>query len=276
MGGKRWNRKRRRKRRLAAVKNNANREHLEGPKKSIGLDTSDHKYAPPVGSALSSDSLKPQTSKPRGMWLKSTVNDLLWASISAIICVALGFFGAPLLARAFSKQPTLSYMVSVENSENPHCSYMKISLRPPHEPLKSLFFELHFPAEAHSVAVLSGEDPSHGGENDIFITSNNKIQLAAPCNITNLGPSDPPPNLRVTLLSDQRNLVIRGNDVDVHSTVTIWVGLYPFTPETTNSPGFTAWHASVNARATYLAYGQEIPAKVMSDRPWSYSLHRIR
>jgi hypothetical protein len=149
---------------------------------------------------------------------------------------------------------------------------MLISLRPPRDPLKSLFFEIHFPAEAHSFAIQSGEDPDRG-DKEVFVSST-MLNLKAPCDIRSLGPSGLPPNLQVRLLSDRRNLVINGSNVDVHSTIMIWTGLYPYTPETEITPGVVPFHAEVNARATYSAYGQELPAKLANDRPWTYNVEK--
>ena len=275
MGSKRGKSRRHQERLLAAAKTNANlkpHEHIQEPSKAVGLDHSAPKCASPAASALPDESQKPRPSKRRSpISLKPTGDKLLWAILAAFLGVIVGVFCSPMLARVFSKTPTVLFQVGLFPSPSPQCAYFGIVLEPSVKPVKSLFFEVHLPGDEQSWAVFSGEDP--GKENSgtvensapVFAPRDTDWYFEGPCNITNRGPSGLPPNLQVSVLSDRRNVIIRGNDVDVHSAIWVWIGLSPYTATVNRYTRSYSFDSPINGHATYLAYGQEVEAIIRTD-----------
>jgi hypothetical protein len=204
------------------------------------------------------------------------LNRIVDLIIGAILGAIAGVLLAPVLARIFSQQPNVIYSSGMVRTNWPQCTYFITSLRLPMNSLNSLFFEVHYPGKVTSTAILSGEDLGADGNSPMFDAAGTKFRLGPPCNIDNLGPSDPPPNLQIGLLSDQQSLMIQGSNVDAHSTVWIIASMYPYTPPPDPNNAPRGLRAATTGHAAYMAYGQELPAKITEDPSVKFNMQPTR
>ncbi len=208
----------------------------------------------------------------------SAFTKFLPTTITVGLSIVSSVLLAPVIARVFSRPPDVSVAAQAFSTRNPSCTVMSMYvLPPPDKTLKSLFVEFHLPADVTSMVVTSGENPDMEHSPGMFAVTDVKTSFSMPCSLSSVGFSGAPPHVEARELSDRRSIIVQGSDIDKHSAIGVLVAIAPYAVPYSGQrspkydPPIQVW-----GRATYEAFGQELPATFESRGKWQFNLSQSK
>jgi hypothetical protein len=197
-----------------------------------------------------------QSAQKRLLDIKKLVPDLLknvgFMILGAVIGVPITVPLAPWIARKLSKEPVANLDVR-DIRLFKGCTLYTITVGTGQgAEIKTFEANLIFRAPIVSMAFVSGEYVDGEG------ALNQKASISAmpSCTVSTPGDEKLPDNVQASILGPDRNeLMISGHDLTEHSMSTIVLAVFP-------DPGMKGATYNYSGRATYVAYGLELPTTI--------------